>query len=276
MPNLRRLFLISTILVSLCACQTAGSDDNRDYGRLGAQGAGAVVGGLLGSQIGGGAGQLAATAAGAVVGGWLAGELYDELSKRDRAITTANTSKTLSNSPDNATERWENPDSGTTTTITPKNRYQQQKRVQIARDAQVASPENLTVIGTEYTAVTNANLRRAPTTSSERIGGLTEGERFNAVGSVADNSWVLISRDGITKGYVYAKLVQPYDGPDDSVAGVRKPIDLDEAETGSDIRVDNVEATTTCREGTITVAGDGASKTQNFTACKAPDGAWEL
>lgn len=276
MKHLTQFFILTGLAVSISACQTTESNEDTDYGRLGAQGVGAIAGGLLGSQVGDGAGQIAATTAGAVVGGWLAGELFDQLSERDRAVTTKKTAKALSESPSDSTTRWQNPDSGATTSISPGNKYQTTQRVQIARTTDVAPPQKLKVIGAFYEAKTNANLRQAATTSSQRIGGLQEGETFNAVGSVKNDDWILVSRDGTSIGYIYSELAKPYEGKDKEVASVREPINLANADTPSHVKVDEVEAETTCREGVITVEKSGSARNQTFKACKAPDGAWEL
>ena len=57
--------------------------------------AGAIVGGLLGNQIGGGSGQKIATVAGAAAGGYAGNKVQEDMQRRDTYTTTERVCKTV-------------------------------------------------------------------------------------------------------------------------------------------------------------------------------------
>ena len=86
--------------------------------------AGQVVGGALGAavgaQVGKGDGQLIATGAGALIGVLLGGEIGRTLDAQDRACV----GRTLETVPTGQTVAWRNPDTGADVRTTPKRTYQ--------------------------------------------------------------------------------------------------------------------------------------------------------
>lgn len=103
------------IALGLAACQDAGP--KQTIGTLG----GAALGGLVGSQIGGGTGQLAATAAGALLGAYLGSEIGKSLDKADQLYAERAAGQALES---NQPAQWSNPDSGNSGTIAPTRTYQ--------------------------------------------------------------------------------------------------------------------------------------------------------
>jgi uncharacterized protein YgiM (DUF1202 family) len=67
-----------------------------------------------------------------------------------------------------------------------------------------------------YTAVTNSNIRAAPTTNSQRIGFLAEGKRVRVIGSAAGGNWHQIRLDSGQMGFVYAPLLEADDSVESS------------------------------------------------------------
>jgi hypothetical protein len=74
---------------------------------------------------------------------------------------------------------------------------------------------------TFYTAVTNSNVRAAPTTNSHRIGLLTAGTRVRVIGHAAGGNWHQVRLNNGQMGFVYGKLLRaeqtsgaPSDQPD--------------------------------------------------------------
>ncbi len=61
---------------------------------------------------------------------------------------------------------------------------------------------------TYYTAVSNSNVRAAPTTNSQKIGFLKQGKRVRVAGKVAGGSWYRIQLPSGQTGYIFAKLLQ--------------------------------------------------------------------
>lgn len=111
-------FAILTMAVAtlaLGACNTLeGAGTKQTVGTLG----GAALGGLAGSQIGGGKGQLWATGAGVLLGGLLGSEIGASLDKADMAYAQQAQSKAYS-APVGEAITWNNPQSGNSGTITP-------------------------------------------------------------------------------------------------------------------------------------------------------------
>lgn len=107
------LALISA--TALAGCNTTSGMGNK---QLLGTGGGAVLGGLAGSQIGGGSGRLWATGAGALLGALVGSEIGSSLDNADRAYAQQATSRAYV-APVGETIRWNNPDSGNYGTITP-------------------------------------------------------------------------------------------------------------------------------------------------------------
>ncbi len=71
-----------------------------------------------------------------------------------------------------------------------------------------------------YSAVTNSNVRAAPTTNSHKIGFLTKGKRVRVVGSAAGGNWHQVRLGSGQMGFVYAPLLAAVEaGPVDSAKG---------------------------------------------------------
>ena len=100
------------------------SGDGGGFLRCNRELAGQVVGGALGaavgSQFGKGDGQLVATGAGALIGVLLGGEIGRSLDAQDRACV----GRTLETVPTGQTVAWRNPDTGADYRTTPRRTYQ--------------------------------------------------------------------------------------------------------------------------------------------------------
>jgi len=80
---------------------------------------GAVAGGVLGSKIGAGSGRVAATIAGTMLGGFIGGNIGRQMDDADRARAN----QVLESTPTSQTSSWQNPDSGTSYSVTPTSTY---------------------------------------------------------------------------------------------------------------------------------------------------------
>lgn len=109
------LMMMAVAMISLSACETFQNRGTKES--VGAV-SGAVVGGILGSKVGGGSGQLWATGAGAILGGILGSEVGRSLDRADRTYLGQATQKAHT-APVGETISWNNPDSGHHGTITP-------------------------------------------------------------------------------------------------------------------------------------------------------------
>ena len=100
--------------LALAGCNTTNTGPKEGIGTLG----GAVLGGLAGSNIGGGKGQLWATGAGALLGAYLGGNIGRSLDRADRQYMGAAEDQAQT-APIGETISWNNPESGNYGTITP-------------------------------------------------------------------------------------------------------------------------------------------------------------
>lgn len=60
-----------------------------------------------------------------------------------------------------------------------------------------------------YEITKDVNVRAGPGTDFERLAGLKAGERVRAIGKVQDTSWMAVSQDGETLGFVYTPILAP-------------------------------------------------------------------
>jgi surface antigen len=113
---------LAVLLVAglLAGCADAQNNPKRTVGTL----AGAGLGALLGSQIGGGKGQLAAVAIGALAGGYMGSEIGRSLDENDRLHAQRATQQALETAPSGTAVAWTNPDSGHSGQVVPQPAFQ--------------------------------------------------------------------------------------------------------------------------------------------------------
>ncbi|MPY76026.1 MAG: glycine zipper 2TM domain-containing protein [Alphaproteobacteria bacterium] len=107
-----KIVLVGLLALSLGACESYGQKETG--GTL----IGAGLGGLLGSQFGGGTGKLAMTALGVVGGGLLGNSLGRSLDRADQAYYSRASQQAVA-APIGETITWNNPQSGNYGTVTP-------------------------------------------------------------------------------------------------------------------------------------------------------------
>lgn len=115
-----KMFAIILALSLFTAGCADGPGPKQSAGAVG----GAVLGGLLGSQIGGGSGRLWATGAGAVLGALAGSEIGRSLDQADKTYMARTTQATLEHTETGRTSTWANPDTGHSGTVTPVDTYQ--------------------------------------------------------------------------------------------------------------------------------------------------------
>ncbi len=110
-----KLKLITLLIVSafLFACT---QNPNRDAGVA----TGAIVGGILGNQVGKGSGRAWATGLGMLAGAYIGGNIGSSMDRQDRL----NSQRALEKYSDNRASSWENPNTGNSYTVTPTSTYQ--------------------------------------------------------------------------------------------------------------------------------------------------------
>ncbi len=109
--------IIVLALASLVTLSLVGCENKQQVGTL----SGAAIGGLLGSQLGGGSAKIFTAVGGAVVGGLLGGEIGKYMDKQD----LQNMQSAIVNTPVNQNATWTNSKTDTMYTVTPTKNYNQ-------------------------------------------------------------------------------------------------------------------------------------------------------
>jgi len=105
------------ICLSLAAC-----GQGREKETVGTV-AGAGLGALLGSQLGGGKGKFAAIALGTLAGAWAGSEIGKSLDKADKQYAQRTAQDALEYNNVQQASTWRNPDSGNSGTVTPTSTF---------------------------------------------------------------------------------------------------------------------------------------------------------
>jgi len=120
MPSLKRY---STPFVALLVCLSlAACEQGREKETVGTL-AGAGIGGLLGSTVGGGKGKLAAVAIGTLAGAWAGNSIGSSLDKADKLYAQRTAQDALEYNKTDQVSTWRNPDSGNSGTVKPVSTY---------------------------------------------------------------------------------------------------------------------------------------------------------
>jgi surface antigen len=121
----KKIIVVALVSTMLGACASQGGGYGSQGGgstifskeNMGGVG-GAVVGGVLGSNVGGGKGKLAATAVGAILGGLAGQSIGRSLDKADQMYANQ-AFGSAATAPIGQTINWNNPNSGNSGTVTP-------------------------------------------------------------------------------------------------------------------------------------------------------------
>lgn len=287
--------IFSLVVVSGCA-------SNGDNQWMNKENLGTAIGGaagiLIGSRIGSGGGRAAAMLIGGLAGGLLGKTIGAKMDEQDRQALALQTQQVLNNSQDGQTYNWQSAHSEASAVITPVSTQTEAHQIAVRRLPKIQAVSDMTVLNKPYRSIKSANLRNAPDSSAEKIGGLAANSTFTAIGKT-HGDWIVVGRRGVTVGYVYAPLVQPVIAkPATTLArtattttpNVAPATDLDNLDAASAVKQgvdldaidakpveDQVSAQTTCRTVNYDVkAKSGDSEKQTVKACQAADGAWEL
>lgn len=285
------LALCATILG--CATTEQGGFDREQIGRA----VGAVAGGLLGSAVENSDLRPLAILLGAAGGAWLGGKIGANLSEADQVASEEAIADSLETMQDGEVTNWQSETTTASATFTPLSTRQETKELGILRDIRVEESAPIELLSEPYTAKKNSNVRSRPTTDSNIVGRLGAGEQVTAIGKVIGKDWIMVGKNGISVGYVFAPLVAPSShAPQVTEAKpkVREAINLDEIQSdtrtaqvegvnldGVDLDAvvvaDTIVASTSCRTMDYQIT-DEANKTEagEFQACKGADGAWEI
>ena len=145
------LALISSLALSACAQNGESNPWGMGTKQTVGTGAGALVGGILGSKVGGGSGRLWATGAGALLGAFAGSSIGKSLDQADmayhqQAVEQAETG------PLNKTVDWNNAESGHSGSVTPIREGHVQGSGQLCREYK----QTINIDGKSQTAVGTA------------------------------------------------------------------------------------------------------------------------
>lgn len=168
---------------------------------------GAVVGGLLGSQVSKNERALGAVA-GAALGAGIGSYVGCRMQSTDQARAQAATKAALDQG---RSQTWSNPQTGA------------RGRVDVLEasygpaidggrfrfDPGVQPYTSYEAVGGQYFAPGVANLRGSASTAAPVVGRLASGEAIDVLGSVGGGAWLLVGRNGNAAGYVAKSVVRP-------------------------------------------------------------------
>lgn len=286
------------------ACGGFGVANKQTAGTVvGAVGAGLLTG-LLTHNV-------AAGLAGAAAGGLIGNRIGASLDGEDCRALAVQSAMALRLGQDGAATVWSSERTGAAATIVPSNTRTVSRPISIARNADVTPSPDLEVIGANYLVRHDEPLRLAASASAPVSAEkpLQTGSFVRVVGRVPKQPWLLVARQGVAVGYVeQSALVSPVQqahrnvrhhtqtivpAPQQASASSASPYDLDAqapiraadldapapsvvATPGAAIATQTVTATVQCRDLTTTMTLKGQSESKAATACRSPDGAWEL
>jgi surface antigen len=277
---MKKLIIGVSMAAMLSGCQTTDFD-GKTIGTVIGAGAGALAGAFFGE----GSGRLVAVGVGTFLGGFLGGQIGENMDEADQEKLGMETGKALANAKDGEAVDWQNPDTGTKGTIKAVSTTEVSRETTIIRTKAVQLTSNLELIGEEYKALKNSNVRAAPTTNSAKVDYLEADTPITAVGRVSNSEWILVARGKTTIGYVYEPLISPMS---DFEIAERTSNQLRTEEqssalfgdlSGSDAEIvqETVTVKTKCRTMNYDVTtSSGENGGNEFTACKQSDGAWEI
>lgn len=148
-----------------------------------------------------------ATAGCAAVGGLLGNKIGSMLDERDQVALAEKKEMVLASAAPGAKYNWNSGHSGATATLETTNQYTQTKPVEVKRVATVqAPPKDLQLLGKPFvTTASSSNVRAAPSKNADKVGGMSQGTEFNAIGKTGE--WILVGRKGVNVGYIHSSLV---------------------------------------------------------------------
>ncbi|MBF0325554.1 MAG: glycine zipper 2TM domain-containing protein [Alphaproteobacteria bacterium] len=288
---MKRLIAMGVAACILTGCATDGTASKQDVGT----GMGVVIGGLAGSFLGKGSGRIVGALAGAALGGFIGNRIGAMLDEEDRRALQEKAKQVLVSQPDNSEISWSSDRSGATATVVPENSRVETREIKVVRDAGVAPAPQLDLIGAKYVTKGVVPVRLAPSDRADTATTLANGATIWAVGRVRNQPWIMVARGGKSIGYASAASLTPAPKPVqtaaapvkspakpasaepfdlDGAAPVRGPADLDAL--GPNEKADTVVASVACRDIRTTATAKGETATSTQTACRSPDGSWEL
>ncbi len=208
--------------------------------------AGTVLGGLLGNRIAGRGSRTLGTVLGGALGAAAGSALGCKLQKNDQAKAERAMEDAVATGKD---QSWSSDETGASgrVAVSQSSAGASLSGISFAKGVEPAA--GYTKVGASYVSTANANVRAAPGTSAKLLGSLPSGTRVWVPASVTGQPWLLVSEDGVGRGYVSNALLR-----------------REAAQTASNCKMVTQ---------TVDVPGSGESA-ETYQACKGTDGQWKM
>ncbi|RBM08772.1 hypothetical protein [Novacetimonas cocois] len=200
------------------------------------------------------------------------------LDNMDRKALARKQQQLLMAQGDNRTVTWQSDHSAMRATITTSNTRQEEKSIRIVRNANVAAPGSIHAIGARYQVTSAAPVYLSPSTSATVAMTLPTQSTIMVVGQLTGQNWMLVSQQGRAIGYVTTSALHPMTAASHHAASSSGTFDLDAAPSAPASKTvsSTVNASVTCRDLKTVATDKGKSSTATETACRSPQGVWEL
>ncbi|MDB6061139.1 MAG: type 3 domain protein [Verrucomicrobiaceae bacterium] len=255
--------LVLFFVVAGCAQNGGGSKTNT----------GTAVGAVAGAAVGASVAKNKAAGAvlGALLGGLIGNRIGNLLDERDQARLQESTQKSIVTG---TNQTWTNPETGVQAKTVVKETPPpppQERQIPVLKNKVKQLPP-LELIGEDYAALTDINVRGGPAADYEIVDQLKRGADVHVVGKVKGQNWYLISQNGAGSGFVASNLVKSLG----TATVVAKADPAKAAVPDANIVQTPVASTTTCRVVTQQVkTKNGQTANQDVKACRGPNG-WEI
>lgn len=229
------------IVGNIFGCQANGS--KQEIGAV----VGGVAGGLLGNRIAGRGSRTLGTLIGGVVGGAAGSVLGCKLQNNDRVKAERALERAVAT---NQNQSWESDETGASgrVDVGTETRGVALSELKFARGVEPAP--GYARVAENYTAPSSVNIRSAPGTNAAVLGKLRAGQSVWVPARVNGSPWMLISQDGVARGYVSSALLK---------------------------RAPSVAAASNCKTVTQTISTqDAPAESEKFNACRGQDGQWTM
>ena len=163
--------------------------------------AGGALGGLIGNRVVKGSraiGTIGGAAIGASAGSWLGCKLQRNDQRRAQQAAENAASQ-------NAAQQWSNPDTGASGTATP---IAGQGLAGLNFPKGITPASEYTDTSGLFTTAARTNLRSGASQTSPTVGVLNAGEKVIVSAGVANSPWMLVSSNGVARGYVSSTLLR--------------------------------------------------------------------
>jgi surface antigen len=209
--------------------------------------AGGALGGLLGNRIAGRGSRTLGTILGGALGAAAGSAVACKLQKTDQAKAERAAQQAVLTGQD---QTWQSDESGASGTVEVGQDVQGVSLADLKLASGVEPASGYSKVNAAYVSSGAVNVRAAPGTAAPVLGKLAAGQRVWVPASVQGQPWMLISDQGVGRGYVSAPLLK---------------------------RAVVSTAASNCKlvKQTVNMPGQ-AAETETLQACKGSDGQWSM